>query len=207
MEIIYEKADLNDIPKLTRFRLDYLEEDIGGVKEDERDIIEERLPIYYSEHLNKDFHVYLARKDGNIKNCGDMNDSNDAQDHEDVPVSKDAHSREDVYDHEDAHDCEAEQDDEDGGEIVGCCFLLVTEKPVNPNFINGLTGTILNVYVKPEHRRQGIAKNMMDKLLCDAKAMGLDYVELKATEQGRGLYESLGFEDEVSKYYRMKKML
>ena len=162
MEIIYEKADINDIPKLTRFRLDYLEEDIGGVKEDERDIIEERLPIYYREHLNKDFNVYLARKDGNIK---------------------------------------------DRGEIVGCCFLLVTEKPANPNFINGLTGTILNVYVKPEYRRQGIAKNMMDKLLCDAKEMGLDYVELKATEQGRGLYESLGFEDDVSKYYRMKKVL
>ena len=189
MEIIYEKAGKDDIPKLTRFRLDYLEEDIGGVKENERDIIEERLPIYYSEHLNKDFHVYLARKDGSTKDCGTMNDFHEAHDCEDVHARKD------------------EKENEDGGEIVGCCFLLVAEKPANPNFINGLTGTILNVYVKPEHRRQGIAKNMMDKLLCDAKAMGLDYVELKATEQGRGLYESLGFEDEVSKYYRMKKML
>ncbi|MBR1599544.1 MAG: GNAT family N-acetyltransferase [Lachnospiraceae bacterium] len=207
MEIIYEKAGINDITELTRFRLDYLEEDIGGVKEDERDIIEERLPVYYSEHLNKDFHVYLARKDGSIKNCGDINDFHEAHDHEDVPASEDAHSQEDVYDHEDAHDREADQDNEDGREIVGCCFLLVTEKPANPNFINGLTGTILNVYVKPEYRRQGIAKRMMDNLLNDAKAMGLDYVELKATEQGRLLYKSLGFEDDVSKYYRMKKEL
>lgn len=183
MEIIYEKADINDIPKLTRFRLDYLEEDIGGVKEDEKDIIEERLPIYYSEHLNKDFHVYLARKGENINDCGDMNDF------------------------EDAHDREDEKDNEDCREIVGCGFLLITEKPANPSFINGLTGTVLNVYVKPEYRRQGIAKKMMDNLLSDAKEMGLDYVELKATEQGRGLYESLGFEEDVSKYYRMKKVL
>lgn len=189
MEIIYEKAVINDIPELTRFRLDYLEEDIGGVKEDERDIIEERLPIYYSEHLNKDFHVYLARNFENVQNCVDLNNFEGGH------ARKDVHARED------------ENENEDCGEIVGCCFLLVTEKPANPSFINGLTGTVLNVYVKPEYRRQGIAKNIMDKLLKDAKAMGLDYVELKATEQGRGLYESLGFEDDVSKYYRMKKVL
>ena len=158
MKIIYDKADVNDITELTRFRLDYLEEDIGGVKEDERDIIEERLPIYYKEHLNKDFHVFVAR-------------------------------------------------DEDKADIVGCCFLLVTEKPANPNFISGLTGTVLNVYVKPEYRRRGIAKRMMEELISFAKESGLDNVELKSTDSGYELYRSLGFEDEVSKYHRMKIVL
>lgn len=38
----------------------------------------------------------------------------------------------------------------DKNKIVSCCFLCVTEKPSNPTFINGKTGTILNVYTKPE---------------------------------------------------------
>lgn len=163
MNIKYDKATIDDINELTRFRLDYLEEDIGGVKEDERDVIEERLPIYYREHLNKDFHVYIVRN--------------------------------------------SEAKYNDNGEIIGCCFLLVTEKPANPDFINGRTGTILNVYVRPEYRRQGLAKEMLRNLIDDAKKMGLDYVELKSTEQGHELYKSLGFEDEISKYHRMRKRL
>lgn len=34
--------------------------------------------------------------------------------------------------------------------------------------------------------------------------MGLDFVELKATDAGYSLYRSLGFEDSVSKYHNMK---
>ena len=181
MCVIYDKATENDIEMLTRFRLDYVEEDIGGVREDERDIIEERLPIYYREHLGKDFHVYVARKSDSVK----FEDNRRAIDKSVGAMSQ----------HEDQR------------EIIACCFLLVTEKPANPNFINGLTGTVLNVYVKPEYRRQGIAKRMLENLLKDAKEMGLDYVELKSTEDGHELYKGLGFEDEVSRYYRMKKLL
>ena len=156
MSIKYVVAEKSDIETLTRFRLDYIEADIGGVKEEERDIIEERLPIYYSEHLGKDFFVYMAK---------------------------------------------------DGDAPVGCCFLLVTEKPSNVHFLRGLTGTVLNVYVKPEYRRRGIAKHLMNNLLDDAKEKELDYVELKSTDDGYQLYRSLGFDDEKTEYFRMKKML
>ncbi|NLT08644.1 MAG: GNAT family N-acetyltransferase [Ruminococcus sp.] len=88
--------------------------------------------------------------------------------------------------------------------IVSCCFLLVTEKPANPDFLNGLTGTVLNVYTEEPFRRQGIAGKLMKELLDDAKAMGLDYVELKATEDGYPLYKKLGFADAVNKYHSMK---
>ena len=30
-----------------------------------------------------------------------------------------------------------------GDEMVGVCFLLVTEKPSNLSFVNGLTGTVM----------------------------------------------------------------
>ena len=87
---------------------------------------------------------------------------------------------------------------EENGEAVSSCFLLVTEKPAGPRFPDGLTGTVLNVYTKPEYRRHGLA---------EAKELRLDYVELKATKDGLKLYKSLGFEEVFSKYTEMKFVL
>lgn len=89
-------------------------------------------------------------------------------------------------------------------EIVSVALLLVVEKPMSPAFINGKTGTVLNVYTEPEHRRHGCAKKCMDMLLAHASGMGLCVVELKATEDGYPLYQSMGFKDVVSKYHQME---
>ena len=92
----------------------------------------------------------------------------------------------------------------EGEEIAACAFLLVVEKPMSPAFITGRTGTVLNVYTKPQYRYKGYAKEIMNKLLSDAEEKNLSVVELKATEDGYGLYQSVGFVDEVSKYHSMK---
>ena len=89
-------------------------------------------------------------------------------------------------------------------EIAACAFLLVVEKPMSPAFITGRTGTVLNVYTKPQYRHKGYAKEIMNKLLSDAVEKNLSVVELKSTEDGYHLYQSVGFVDEVSKYYSMK---
>jgi len=89
-------------------------------------------------------------------------------------------------------------------EIVTCAFLLIVEKPMSPMFITGKTGTVLNVYTKPEYRKKGYAKRIMNALLEDAKANELSVIELKATEDGYHLYKSVGFEDVVSKYHNMR---
>lgn len=88
--------------------------------------------------------------------------------------------------------------------IVSCCFLLILEKPANPSFINGRIGNVLNVYTKPEYRKQGIAKKLMKQLLAEANDIGLDYIELKSTDMGYHLYQSLGFQDVLSKYHNMR---
>ena len=89
-------------------------------------------------------------------------------------------------------------------EIVSCAFLLVIEKPMSPAFITGKTGIVLNVYTRPHYRHKGYAKRLMNMLLKDASNMNLSFVELKATDDGYGLYKSLGFEDEISKYHSMR---
>ena len=41
----------------------------------------------------------------------------------------------------------------DGEDIVSCAFLLIVEKPMSPSFITGKTGTVLNVYTKPDYMK------------------------------------------------------
>jgi GNAT superfamily N-acetyltransferase len=54
-------------------------------------------------------------------------------------------------------------------------------------------GNILNVYVRPENRRQGIARQLMKVALEWCGANGIDHVVLHSSKDGRRLYESLGF--------------
>lgn len=89
-------------------------------------------------------------------------------------------------------------------EIAACAFLLVVEKPMSPAFITGRTGTVLNVYTKPQYRHKGYAKGIMNQILSDAVEKNLSVVELKSTENGYRLYQSVGFVNEVSKYHSMK---
>lgn len=95
----------------------------------------------------------------------------------------------------------------DGEDIVSCAFLLIVEKPMSPSFITGKTGTVLNVYTKPDYRKKGYAKKLITTMLEDAKAEGLSIIELKATEDGYSLYKSVGFENVVAKYHNMKIVL
>ena len=92
-------------------------------------------------------------------------------------------------------------------DIVSCAFLLIVEKPMSPSFITGKTGTVLNVYTKPDYRKKGYAKKLITTMLEDAKAEGLSIIELKATEDGYSLYKSVDFEDVVAKYHNMKIVL
>ncbi len=89
-------------------------------------------------------------------------------------------------------------------EIASCAFLLTVEKPMSPRFLNGRTGTVLNVYTRPDRRRRGYGRAVMERLLARARELELCCVELKATEAGVPLYRAAGFADSASEYLLMK---
>jgi ribosomal protein S18 acetylase RimI-like enzyme len=60
----------------------------------------------------------------------------------------------------------------------------------------GKAGTLLNVYTFPEYRRKGIAKRLLEEIIKEAKLIGIDSIDLKATEDGYNLYKKLGFKDD-----------
>ncbi len=76
---------------------------------------------------------------------------------------------------------------------IATAFLVVQEKPANPRFLSGRTGLLLNVYTIKEYRRRGIAKQLMNRIIDDARNLALSSIELTATEAGKPLYNNLGF--------------
>ena len=82
---------------------------------------------------------------------------------------------------------------EEDGQLLGTVLMLVQEKPAGPTALNGKTGTLMNVYTKPECRGQGVGAKLVKMALEDARQKGLCHVDLQATNQGKKLYEYLGF--------------
>ena len=64
-----DKAGLNDTNSLVQLRLDFLTEDNGSL--DERDIaaIQENLPGYFLDHLDRDLFIYVIRDGQTIVSC------------------------------------------------------------------------------------------------------------------------------------------
>ena len=54
--------------------------------------------------------------------------------------------------------------------------------------------SLLNVYTEPEFRQRGIARRIMGTILAWLKEQGFPSASLHASDEGRPLYEDLGFE-------------
>lgn len=81
----------------------------------------------------------------------------------------------------------------DGENAVGCATICYVDVMPTYSHPTGKRAHIMNVYVRDEYRRRGIAREMMKMLLDEAKARGVTQITLDATESGRPLYKSLGF--------------
>lgn len=55
--------------------------------------------------------------------------------------------------------------------------------------------SIVNVYTYPDHRRKGLARELMKQLLDIAREEGYPVITLHASDAGRPLYESMGFQN------------
>ena len=95
---------------------------------------------------------------------------------------------------------------EDNGNILSTAFLSVAERPPMAAFPSSLCGTVYNVFTYPEFRKQGIATKVMTALLEEAKKLDVVHVDLLATDDGKYLYEKLGFSEPEEYAYMRKKL-
>ena len=72
--------------------------------------------------------------------------------------------------------------------------MLLCPWPANPRDPCTQRAIILNMFTEPAFRKRGIARQIMLTILDWIKQPGLHGVNLHASEEGRSLYEKLGFE-------------
>ena len=66
VEIIYDIANLNDIPELVRLRILYMIDDFGSITDEERAGMEKQLPRYFERELGKKLIAFVARAEGRL---------------------------------------------------------------------------------------------------------------------------------------------
>ncbi len=80
------------------------------------------------------------------------------------------------------------------GTIVGGGGVADVTLPAGPHTPALTRPEILNVYVEPHYRRRGIARRLMEVTIDWCRARGDASVFLHASDEGRALYTSMGFE-------------
>jgi GNAT superfamily N-acetyltransferase len=77
---------------------------------------------------------------------------------------------------------------------AGIQIYSALPRPVERGMVGeGRQGIIINVFTEPEWRRQGIATLLMKEIINWSKRERLDRLILHASDEGRAIYERLGF--------------
>jgi GNAT superfamily N-acetyltransferase len=85
--------------------------------------------------------------------------------------------------------------------IVAGAGVQLREVPPHPqpdlngkiDIVSGHQAIIQNVYTEPEWRRRGLAVLLMKEIISWTRKAGIDSLVLHASDEGRPLYEKLGF--------------
>ena len=85
--------------------------------------------------------------------------------------------------------------------IAGAGLVILEWGPTRHN-PNPLAARIVNVFVEPDFRRQGLARKLVNRCLEETKTRNIMHLHLSSTDKARGLYESLGFAEAKNQMMR-----
>ncbi len=95
----------------------------------------------------------------------------------------------------------------EGERVVGGGAVLISPWPSHPYDLECRRATILNVYVYPEFRRKGIARQLMRTMIDWCREQGFAAVYLHASKDGKRLYETLGFEPTTEMRLKLRETI
>ena len=81
----------------------------------------------------------------------------------------------------------------DGGRIVGTSGMSFVEKPPYFGCPSGRIGLLSSMYTDPAYRRRGIAKELLARVVNEARDYGCGSVQITASDMGVLLYTDFGF--------------
>ena len=77
--------------------------------------------------------------------------------------------------------------------IIGTSGMSFVEKPPYFSCPSGKIGLLSSMYTDPDYRRQGIAKELLRRVVEEARAYGCGSVQITASDMGVLLYTDFGF--------------
>jgi len=82
----------------------------------------------------------------------------------------------------------------EGLQPVASAGLFILDWPPHPLDPAGeKRGYLLNVYVEPEYRKRGLAHDLVEICVAEARQRAIRVVTLHASDAGRPIYEEMGF--------------
>ena len=81
----------------------------------------------------------------------------------------------------------------DGEKIIGTSGISFVEKPPYFGCASGKMGLLSSMFTNPNYRRMGIAKELLDRVVREARQYGCGTIQITASDMGVKLYESYGF--------------
>lgn len=81
----------------------------------------------------------------------------------------------------------------DNGKIIGTSGMSFVEKPPYFGCSSGKIGLLSSMFTNPDYRRQGIAKELLHRVVEDARNYGCGIVQITASDMGVKLYTAYGF--------------
>ena len=81
----------------------------------------------------------------------------------------------------------------DGDRIVGTSGMSFVEKPPYFSCPSGRIGLLSSMYTVPGYRRRGIAKELLRRVVEEARNYGCGSVQITASDMGVLLYTDFGF--------------
>ena len=81
----------------------------------------------------------------------------------------------------------------DGEKIIGTSGMSFVEKPPYFGCPSGKMGLLSSMFTDPDYRRMGIAKELLTRVVNEAKAYGCGTVQITASDMGVHLYADFGF--------------
>ena len=81
----------------------------------------------------------------------------------------------------------------DGNAIVGTSGMSFVEKPPYFTCPSGKLGLLSSMFTSPNYRRMGIAKELLRRVVEEARTYGCGSVQITASDMGVKLYTAYGF--------------
>ena len=81
----------------------------------------------------------------------------------------------------------------DGQKVIGTSGMSFVEKPPYFGCPNGRIGLLSSMFTNPDYRRKGIAKELLHRVVHEARKYGCGTIQITASDMGVKLYTAYGF--------------